>query len=685
MPFNRRISFVVALALIGGAAWGCNRHPAPAGPPKPQDVMFTTPVEDVITEFEEFTGRTFSVKSVDIRARVSGYLEKVEFVDGADVKKGAPLFEIDSRSYKAAAAQAASTVDQYLARIERMERSVARAKQLMEVEKKAISIEQYEQQQFDLAEAKATLQGMIAAKEMADLQLSFTKVTAPFDGRISRRMVDPGNLVQADSSTLATIVALDPIYAYFDIDERTVLKLQRLVHEGVIKATRESKVEVQVALADDPDFKLRGIVDFVDNQVDQTTGTLRMRAVIPNQDRLLTPGLFVRLRFPVGDPHPALLIPEEALATDQDHRFVYVIDNQDHVVYRPVKIGVLIAGRRVITEGLQPTDRVAVTGLQRLKKNAPVIPKPWVNRNDAVASPEQPAMPPTAQPASPPAGQSSPAAARSNPSGPSSSPAAAQTASRPTENRPAVQTARAPQPATSPSTKADTANPAAAPKDGAKAGATGPVAAKASATKGEGTSPAAVKSNTIKPNAAKAEAVKPRARKPEVAKAASANTEGAKVGAAKAVVAKPETSKPETAKPAVVKEKTAKSTVVKPSAAKESVAKTAGEKADGVKDNFRQSTAARANADKASTVRSSAKPDIAKTDSANSGKTRTETAKSATKKTAAAKTSKTKSGKVTTNKTQTAKRSGAKRSGEASTDRTIEQNAAAPQTETRTR
>ena len=365
-------------------------------------MLFTTPVEEVITEFEEFTGRTFSVKSVDIRARVGGYLDKVAFVDGADVKKGDLLFEIDPRSFTAAAAQAAATVDQYHARIERMERSVTRAKQLMEVEKKAISIEQYEQQTFDLAEAKATLQGMIAAKEMADLQLSFTKVTAPFDGRISRRLVDPGNLVQADVSPLATIVALDPIYAYFDIDERTVLKLQRLVHEGVIKATRESKVEVQVALADDPEFRLRGIVDFVDNQVDPTTGTLRMRAVIQNEDRLLTPGLFVRLRFPVGDPHPALLIPEEALATDQGQRFVYVIDEKSHVVYRPVKMGILLAGKRVITEGLQPTDRVAVTGLQRLKKDAEVVPKPWTNPKSRLASPGAPASPPVAQPSAPP-------------------------------------------------------------------------------------------------------------------------------------------------------------------------------------------------------------------------------------------------------------------------------------------
>jgi len=393
-------------------ALGCNRLPPPAGPPKAQDVLYTTPVEEIVTEFEEFTGRTWSVKSVDIRARVSGYLDKVAFVDGADVKTGDLLFEIDPRSYTAEAAQSASMVEQYKARIERLERQVARAKQLMEVEKKAMSIEQYELQEFDLAEAKATLQGMIAANDLADLHLSFTKVTAPFDGRISRRLVDPGNLVQADVTPLATIVALDPIYAYFDIDERTVLRLQRLVREGIIKATREAKVQVQIALADETEYNLRGEVDFVDNQVDPTTGTLRMRAVIQNTDRLLTPGLFVRLRFPVGDPHPALLIPEEALATDQGQRFVYVIDDKNHVVYRPVKMGILLTGRRVITEGLQLNDRVAVTGLQRLKKDAEVVPKLWTPPGRSMASPGQPpskpivTAPPPEPSATPPVGLS---------------------------------------------------------------------------------------------------------------------------------------------------------------------------------------------------------------------------------------------------------------------------------------
>jgi RND family efflux transporter MFP subunit len=220
-------------------------------------------------------------------------------------------------------------------------------------------------------------------------------------------------LVKADETILTTIVSMEPIYAYFDIDERTVLRLRRLVREGRIKSTRESQVTVQVALADEDAFNLSGVVDFVDNQIDPTTGTLRIRAVIPNPQRLLSPGLFVRIRFPVGDPHSALLIPEESLATDQGQRFVYVIDEKNRVSYRRVKVGMLLAGRRVISEGLGLTDRVAVSGLQRLRKDLEVDPRPMSSGDKLAGGPaEKPvaqetpaptASPPVPPPQSPPA------------------------------------------------------------------------------------------------------------------------------------------------------------------------------------------------------------------------------------------------------------------------------------------
>jgi RND family efflux transporter MFP subunit len=382
------IGLALALAPAVAAPLGCDRAPVGPPAPKPQQVLFVTPREEVVSEYEEFTGRTAALRTVEIRSRVSGYLDKVSFADGADVQAGDVLFEIDPRWFKAAADQAAGNLSQYEARIERLDRQVKRATPL--IENKVKSLEEYDQYTFDHAEAKATHKAMVAAKELADLNLSYTHVTSPIDGRISRRMVDPGNLVRADETVLTTVVAMDPIYAYFDIDERTVLRLRRLVREGRIRSTRESEVSVQLALADEDEFNLSGAIDFVDNQVDPTTGTLRLRAVIANPQRLLSPGLFVRVRFPVGDPHPALMIPEESLSTDQGQRFVYVINDQNRVVYRRVKTGMLLAGRRVITDGLASSDRVAVTGLQRLRRDSEVDPRPMQVESSLADAPPAP-------------------------------------------------------------------------------------------------------------------------------------------------------------------------------------------------------------------------------------------------------------------------------------------------------
>jgi hypothetical protein len=209
---------------------------------------------------------------------------------------------------------------------------------------------------------------------------------APLSGRISNRRVDPGNLVKADDTMLATIVSLDPIYVYFDVNERTVLRLRRLIQEGRIGSTDDSKIEVQVSLADEDDFEHRGIINFFDNQIDPNTGTQRVRAAIDNADRLLSPGLFIRLRFPVGAPHKALLVQEESLSTDQGQRFLYVINDKDEVVYRRVKVGLLVNGRRVIEEGLQPGERVVLSGLQRIRPGDKVTVKPMAS-SGAPASP----------------------------------------------------------------------------------------------------------------------------------------------------------------------------------------------------------------------------------------------------------------------------------------------------------
>jgi RND family efflux transporter MFP subunit len=393
---------LAVLSLAVAILPGCMKKAEGPPPPKVQQVLFTTPMSETISEYEEFTGRTAAVKTVEIRARVSGYLDKVAFEDGAEVKTGDLLFQIDPRWFKASADQATANVNQYESRIERLNRQVARATPL--IENRVKSQEEFDQYTFDHAEAKSTLKGMMAAKELADLNLSYTRVLSPIDGRISRRMVDPGNLVRADETVLTTIVSMNPIYAYFDIDERTVLKLRRLVREGRIKSHRESEITVQIALADEEKFNLSGVVDFVDNQIDPTTGTLRLRAIVPNPNHLLSPGLFVRIRFPVGDPHPALLIPEEALATDQGQRFVYVIGPDNRVAYRRVTVGMLLGGKRVINEGLGVEDRVAVTGLQRLRKDLEVDPRPVANDSlaEATTSPKPEAGSPQAEAEAPP-------------------------------------------------------------------------------------------------------------------------------------------------------------------------------------------------------------------------------------------------------------------------------------------
>jgi len=364
----------IVLATAGFAAAGCQKAAPPAAKPPPPTVFFAIPVEQAVQEFEEFTGRTAAVMDVEVRARVSGYLDKVLFEDGADVKAGEPLFVIDDRIYQAEVARAAAAVEQAEARLARLDRQATRSDELFQ--KKVISEEDHDLSMFDRDEARAALAAAKATHDLAKLNLSFTRIASPIHGRISRRMIDPGNLIKADDTPLASIVSDDPIHAYFDIDERTVLRLRRLVKEGRIKASRDARVEVKLSLADDQEHNHRGVVDFEDNQIDAATGTLRVRLLIDNPERLLSPGLFVRLRFPIGEPTPSLLVPEEALASDQGRRFVYVIDAENKVAARPVEVGVLVDGRRAITRGLAAGERVVVTGLQRLRKNMVVEPRP---------------------------------------------------------------------------------------------------------------------------------------------------------------------------------------------------------------------------------------------------------------------------------------------------------------------
>jgi RND family efflux transporter MFP subunit len=362
----------LGIALIGA---GCHREEPKVVAAKPPEVFVAQPVERMVTESEEFTGHTVAVETVEIRARVSGYLEKVLFKDGDLVQAGDTLFEIDQRPYRAELNRAQAASAQSKAHLDRLDRQLERARKLHA--SNTISQDDFDTVSFDRTESEAALAAANANRELAELNLTFSRITAPVSGRISRRLVDAGNLIRADETPLATIVSINPIYAYFDVDERTLLRLQKLSEEGRIPSALNSQVPVDVALAGEEEFSLAGTMNFIDNQVEVSTGTLRARAVIDSPKRFLAPGLFVRLRLPIGAPRKAVLVQEEALGTDQGQRFVYVVNEQDEVNYRRVKVGWLTGGLRVIEEGLGPTDRVVVTGLQRVRPGVKVAPKPF--------------------------------------------------------------------------------------------------------------------------------------------------------------------------------------------------------------------------------------------------------------------------------------------------------------------
>ncbi len=374
------------LALLTGSVAlglsGCKQEVAQKPPAKPAEVMVSVPVEETVTEFEEVTGRTWAVNTIEIRSRVSGYLNKVYFRDGSEIKAGELLFEIDRRPFQAELDKAVAAVKQGEAHLERLVRQEQRMKKLLPT--KSITMDEFEAITFERAEAEATLNASRAAEEAAQLNLNYTQVTSKISGTIGRRLIDEGNLVKADETLLATVVSLNPIYAYFDLDERTYLRLRRLIQQGTIKSPQDIDWPVKVAVADDPEFAMDGVIRFIDNQLDGSTGTLRGRALVHNHDGLLSPGLFVRLRVPIGAEHKAILVREEALGSDQGQRFVYVVETvknketgleEEVVAYRRVQIGMLIGGRRVIESGLKLNERVIVTGLQRVRPGAKVQAK----------------------------------------------------------------------------------------------------------------------------------------------------------------------------------------------------------------------------------------------------------------------------------------------------------------------
>ena len=325
-----------------------------------------------VTDREDFTGQTEAVKTIDIRARVTGYLTAVHFRHGAEVNKGDLLFEIDPPYYEAESDRAAGVVAVSEARAERLKLDYERAKKLHPTG--VMAKEQFDLVSGDMAQAIATLQSARSSLKIAQVNLNYCKVRAPISGRMSRPYIDPGNLVKADDTILTRIVSQDPIWVYFDLDERTMLRLRRLEKQAEHETTGEPKLPVLMALADETNFSREGVLDFEDNRMDPSTGTLRVRAVFDNPDRMLSAGLFVRVRLPIGQAHRALLVPEQALGTDQGQKFLYVVTANDEIEYRPVQVGKVHDRLRVISQGLTADERVVVTGLQRVRPGIKVKP-----------------------------------------------------------------------------------------------------------------------------------------------------------------------------------------------------------------------------------------------------------------------------------------------------------------------
>jgi RND family efflux transporter MFP subunit len=368
---------VVLLLALGIGLAGCARVPSQTPAAAPMPVTVSYPVERDVTDFADFTGRTAAVDSVEVRARVSGYLDTVNFKEGALVKKDDKLFQIDPRPYRAELARATGTVAQIDARVRRLERDYHRAKNL--IVRGAVGQEEYDRYEADYREAVASLDVAKANRDLAALNVEYAKVIAPVSGRISRYVVTVGNLIQSgdqnSGTLLTTIVSVDPMYAYFDVDERTVLRIRQLIREGKAKSAGQTKWPVALGLATEEGFPHKGTINFEDNQVNPKTGTLRVRGVFRNKDEALSPGFFARVRVPIGQAHQALLVTDRAIDTDQGEKVLYIVDKKHEVVSRPVRLGALHDGLREITEGLKPGEEVIVSGLQQVRPGVTVEPR----------------------------------------------------------------------------------------------------------------------------------------------------------------------------------------------------------------------------------------------------------------------------------------------------------------------
>lgn len=352
--------------LLAAITSGCDSQPGEEPTPIPPSVSVAFVVESEVIQWDNFNGRVEAVERVALRPRVSGYIEKVNYREGQTVNRGDVLFEIDNRSYRAALTRAEADLTRAQAQTSLARSKAARVHKLVSVN--AASIEELEQRRGAVTQAEANMQFAQAAVKTARLDLDFTKVRAPISGRTGRALVTEGNLVSSvgQASILTTLVSQDPVHVHFDSDERTYLRYTQMARAGERPDERNGGVPVKIELVGEEGYPHSGRVDFIDNHVEPTTGTIRARATLSNPSGLLTPGLYARVRVQGSGPFQAVLVDDKAVMTDQDRKYVYIVDKSNTALRRDIRLGRKAKGLRIVEEGLQQGDRVVVNGIQKV-------------------------------------------------------------------------------------------------------------------------------------------------------------------------------------------------------------------------------------------------------------------------------------------------------------------------------
>ncbi|WP_341218407.1 efflux RND transporter periplasmic adaptor subunit [Neptunomonas phycophila] len=370
------------IAVMVLAACGGTETTAPSAPPPPPEITVATVIHERITEWDEFTGRLQAPQTVSLVPRVSGYIEKVLFQEGALVKKGDVLFLIDSQPFDTEVKRLKADLINAKAAAQLASHDYDRAKKLGK--QRAISNEAVDNRRAQQQQTAAQVASVQAALTRAQLDVQYTNVTAPIDGRVSYAMVTEGNFVNAGQSELTSVVSTDAMYAYFDLDEQTYLKYDRLANAGKRVDARDTNADnpVYMGLANDTGYPHIGHIDFVDNRINQQTGTIRIRARFTNQDNSLIPGLFARVKLIGSDTYEGILIDNKAIGTDLNNKFVLVVNAENTLEYRPVTLGETINGLRIVTQGLAPEDVIVVNGLQRVRPAMQIKPNPVAMASD---------------------------------------------------------------------------------------------------------------------------------------------------------------------------------------------------------------------------------------------------------------------------------------------------------------